>query len=351
MHHHPAATFDAVRFSAVIPLFNRPEEIRELLESLTLQTFTDFEVLVVEDGSTLDAREIVESFAGRLKVRYFFKPNSRQGFTRNYGFERAEGEMLVVFDSDCIIPSDYFAQVAGFLDAHPDVDVYGGPDAAHPDFSDVQKAISYSMTSFFTTGGIRGREKNIGTYHPRSFNMGISRRVWEATGGYRISVKGEDIEFSKRIIEMGFQTALIHSAHVFHKRRTDFGQFYTQLRFFGTARINVASFYPDQLKLIHVIPTLFWLYCLSLLPVLVALAFVPSLPSLAALWLAPAILFTLAVYFDALWQTRSPWVALLSVRAAFTQLIAYGRGLAGEFLAVCVLKRRDSRMGEVRDLS
>ena len=351
-------TFGAVRFSAIIPLFNRPDEIRELLESLTRQNYTDFEVLVVEDGSTVDAREIVESFADRLNIRYFFKPNSRQGFTRNFGFERASGEWLVVFDSDCIIPSDYFTEVNAFLDLHATdrggtVDVYGGPDAAHPDFTDVQKAISYSMTSYFTTGGIRGREKQLEAFNPRSFNMGISRRVWEATGGYRISVKGEDIEFSVRTRKQGFRSALIPAAHVFHKRRTSFSQFYTQLRFFGTARINVASFYPDQLRPIHVFPTLFWLYILSI-PLCFLLYWALNLWhfNLAlALWIAPAFLFTGAVFFDAWRQTGSAWIAALSVRAAFTQLIAYGRGLWSEFFVVCVFKRRDSRVGEVREIA
>tara|TARA_B110000211_G_scaffold229552_1_gene287514 strand:- start:712 stop:1779 length:1068 start_codon:yes stop_codon:yes gene_type:complete len=349
--------FAAVRFSAIIPLFNRPDEIRELLESLTLQTYTDFEVLIVEDGSTVDAREIVEGFADRLDIHYFFKTNSRQGFARNYGFERARGEWFVVFDSDCIIPAAYFEVVSNFLEVHATdrggtVDVYGGPDAAHPDFTDVQKAISYSMTSYFTTGGIRGREKQLETYNPRSFNMGISRRVWEATGGYRITVKGEDIEFSVRTLKLGFRSVLIPAAHVFHKRRTSFSQFYTQLRFFGTARINVASFYPEQLRPVHVFPTIFWLYVMSV-PVVWALDFSCDLASgrrIAMLWSAPIALFTAAIFIDAWRKTGSARIAVLSVRAAFTQLIAYGRGLWSEFFIVRVFKRRDSRMGEVREL-
>ena len=172
-----------VRFSVVVPLYNRPEEIRELLESLTLQTVKDFEVLVVEDGSDQDAREIVASFSDRLDVHYFWKENERQGFTRNYGFERAKGDWMVVFDSDCLIPNRYFEHVADFLDRHPNVDVFGGPDAAHSSFTPIQKAISHSMTSFLTTGGIRGGQQQLGTYQPRSFNMGISRRAWVVSGG------------------------------------------------------------------------------------------------------------------------------------------------------------------------
>ena len=243
-----------VRFSVVVPLYNRPEEIRELLESLTLQTVKDFEVLVVEDGSDRDAREIVASFSDRLDVHYFWKENERQGFTRNYGFERAKGDWMVVFDSDCLIPSRYFEHVADFLDRHPDVDVFGGPDAAHSSFTPIQKAISHSMTSFLTTGGIRGGEQQLGTYQPRSFNMGISRRAWEVSGGYRITVKGEDIEFSMRLLAHGLKSALIPDAVVFHKRRTDFGQFRKQVEFFGRARVNIRRFFPGSLKPLHWMP-------------------------------------------------------------------------------------------------
>jgi len=217
------------RYSIIIPVFNRPTEVDELLESLHHQTVQDFEVLIIEDGSDNDCKDVVKKHQDRLNIRYFYKENSGQGFSRNYGYERAHGEWMIVFDSDCIIPPHYLQSVEDYL-AENAVDAFGGPDRAHENFTPVQKAISYSMTSLFTTGGIRGGKKHIGVFHPRSFNMGIRKAVFEKTGGYILPKKGEDIEFSIRIIENGFTTALIEDAYVYHKRRTHFGQFFTQRR-------------------------------------------------------------------------------------------------------------------------
>ena len=207
----------------------------------------------------------MSSFSDRLDVHYFWKENERQGFTRNFGFERAKGEWMVVFDSDCLIPSDATSSMsAEFLDGHPEVDVYGGPDAAHPSFTPVQKAISHSMTSFLTTGGIRGGQQQVGTYQPRSFNMGISRRkAWEVSGGYRITVKGEDIEFSMRLLAHGLKSALIPEATVvFHKRRTDFRQFRKQVEFFGQgAGSTFAGSFRGAFGRLHWMPTAFLMLC------------------------------------------------------------------------------------------
>ncbi|HLL93589.1 MAG TPA: glycosyltransferase [Spirosoma sp.] len=311
-------------FSIIIPIFNRPDELRELLGSLILQTYQNFEVLVIEDGSTDEAGDVVSEFAQRLDVRYFFKENSGQGFTRNFGFERATGDYFVIFDSDALIPPHYLRTVeqhlkTGWLDA------YGGPDAAHPDFTPVQKAISYSMTSVFTTGGIRGSKKNLGgTYHPRSFNMGLSRRVWETIGGYKLSRMGEDIEFAIRIIENGFTTGLIPDAFIYHKRRTNFGQFFRQLQFFGRARINISRYYPTEVKPVHTFPALFTLF-LVMVPVWALVS-----PLLFGLTLGFLIVFSLLVLVDATRKERSLKVGLLSVVAAFVQLTGYGVGFFGE---------------------
>lgn len=339
-----------MRFSVIVPLYNRPDEIRELLESLTLQTRKPFEVLVVEDGSTEDARDIVMAFVDRLDVQYFWKENERQGFTRNFGFERAKGDWFVVFDSDCIIPEDYFEQVEAFLDTHPDVEVYGGPDAAHPSFTKVQRAISHAMTSVLTTGGIRGGRRNVGVYQPRSFNMGISRRAWEVSGGYRITVKGEDIEFSMRLMAHGLRTALIPDARVFHKRRTDFGQFRKQVEFFGRARVNIRRFFPGSLRPVHWMPTAFLAYVVLMGPVSVAL----GLSGCGGLWSSipvwPIILWYGALFTQAWVQTGSWGVARLVPRAALIQLCSYGWGLLSEYAAVVVLRRRDSLIGEIREV-
>jgi len=192
-------------YSVIVPVYNRPDEIDELLHSLTKQTYKDFEVIIIEDGSDLRCDHIVEEYSDQLIIQYFYKTNSGQGFSRNFGFEKAKGDYFIVFDSDCLVPPHYFEAVNRALTFHG-YDVWGGPDRAHSSFTPIQKAISYSMTSFFTTGGIRGRKNHIGTFHPRSFNMGISREVYEKTGGYRITRMGEDIEFSLRIIENDFKT-------------------------------------------------------------------------------------------------------------------------------------------------
>lgn len=313
-----------MRFSVIIPIFNRPGELRELLDSLSRQTYAPFEVLVIEDGSTEKADGVVAEFTDRLRIRYFFKPNSGQGFTRNYGFERAEGDYFVIFDSDALVPPHYFATVHQHLKTAW-LDAYGGPDAAHPEFTPVQKAISYSMTSPFTTGGIRGSKKNLGgTYHPRSFNMGLARAVWEKVGGYKLSRMGEDIEFAIRIIENGFKTGLIPDAFIYHKRRTSFGQFFRQTRFFGRARINIARYYPTELKVVHAFPALFTLFLASV-PVW---AFLSS--SLFWLSVSVLILFSLLILIDATRKERNLWVGLLSVVAAFVQLTGYGVGFLRE---------------------
>jgi len=319
-------------FSIIIPLYNRPQEIDELLHTLTLQTYTQFEVLVIEDGSVKDAREIVEGYQDKLDVRYYFKNNEGQGFTRNYAFKLAKGDYFIMFDSDCLIPSDYLEIVHRHLLKHQ-LDAYGGPDAAHSSFTPVQKAISYSMTSPFTTGGIRGNKKRIGgAFHPRSFNMGISRKVWEATNGFILTRLGEDIEFSIRIQSMGFKSGLIPEAKVFHKRRTDFKQFYKQLHFFGRARINIYRFFPSQLKAVHFFPALFTLFVIF-----------TALANALSFKLADVCNFLIAVYILLLffhsWNAnKSAKVAFLSIVAAFVQLIAYGLGFMQDFWKRIILK-------------
>ncbi|WP_207425796.1 glycosyltransferase family 2 protein [Pedobacter sp. SYSU D00535] len=321
-------------FSIIIPLYNRPQEIDELLETLTHQTYPQFEVLVIEDGSKYPAKEIVEGYKDRLDVSYYFKQNEGQGFTRNYAFARAKGDYFIVFDSDCLIPSNYLETVRDFLLKHQ-LDAYGGPDAAHSSFTPVQKAISYSMTSPFTTGGIRGNKKNLGgQFHPRSFNMGISRKVWEATGGFILTRLGEDIEFSIRIHSMGFKIGLIPGAIVYHKRRTNFKQFYKQLHFFGRARINIYKFFPSQLKLVHFFPSLFTLF---LLFTLIVNIFRLPLAILCNFFLA---VYILLLFFHSWSQNKSAKVAFLSIIAAFVQLTAYGLGFMQDFAKRIILKEK-----------
>lgn len=329
-------------FSLIIPLYNRPQEIDELLESLTKQQYRAFEVLVIEDGSTMPAREIVESYADRLDIRYYQKPNEGQGFARNYGFARAKGDYFVVFDSDILVPKDYLERVLDGLNRDA-WDAFGGPDAAHESFSDIQKAISYSMTSPFTTGGIRGNKKHVGPFHPRSFNMGFSREVYETTGGFKLTRRSEDIEFSIRMIEAGFKVGLIAEAFVYHKRRATFVQFFKQTNFFGKGRIDIYRLFPSELKPVHALPTVFvlGLTCLVVLNIVAVFTGGESLGLRALCMLGNALLaiYTVLLFVHALLRTKNLKVALLSVVAAYTQLLAYGTGFLGSYVENVLLKK------------
>lgn len=318
-------------FSIIIPVYNRPQEIDELLHSLTLQTYRDFEVLVVEDGSVEDARARAESYKGRLDLQYFYIPNGGQGFARNFGFGRARGDYFIVFDSDCIIPPDYLSIVSKSLSDHY-LDAFGGPDAAHPSFSVLQKAISYAMTSPITTGGIRGNRRHVGAFHPRSFNMGISREVWERTGGFRWANQSEDMELSIRLRDLGFRVGLIPEAYVYHKRRATLGQFFRQAHSFGRGRIRIYRHFGSELKTIHLLPAFFVLGLggLLLLSLLQSLLAHPALAILALTGHFLFLAFLLTIFFHSWSSTRSAKVAVWSVAASVCQLFAYGLGILRE---------------------
>jgi glycosyltransferase involved in cell wall biosynthesis len=320
-------------FSIIIPLYNRPQEIDELLQTLTAQTYRQFEVLVIEDGSKITAKEIVEGYKDRLEISYYYKENEGQGFARNYGFSKAKGNYFIVFDSDCLIPADYLQNVNNYILEHQ-LDAYGGPDAAHSSFTPIQKAISYAMTSPFTTGGIRGSKKNLGgMFHPRSFNMGISRKVWETSNGFILTRLGEDIEFSIRVHSLGFKIGLIPDAIVYHKRRTSFSQFYKQLHFFGRARINVFKFFPSELKLVHFFPAAFTVF----LAVTLIVNLIHHPLSIIANFIF--ILYILLIFFHSWSENKSLNVAFLSIFAALIQLTAYGLGFIQDFIKRIILKR------------
>lgn len=319
-------------FSIVIPLYNRPQEIDELLASLTVQKHTSFEVIVVEDGSEMGARHVVESYQDRLDIRYFEKQNEGQGFARNYGFARAKGDYFIVFDSDIIVPPHYLQNVVAGI-ARDNWDAFGGPDAAHYSFTPIQKAISYAMTSPFTTGGIRGNKKHVGQFHPRSFNMGLSRKVYEQTGGFKLSRRSEDIEFSIRMIQQGFRVGLIPEAFVYHKRRATFAQFFKQTYGFGKGRIDIYKLFPNELKLVHALPAFFviGLVCLLLLN--------PVLPTWSGIGNSLLCLYTFLLFLHAWFVTQSIRVAGLAVLAAYTQLTAYGLGFIRHYLQRVVWKK------------
>lgn len=326
-------------FSIVIPVYNRPEEVRELLESLSQQTLKDFEVLLIEDGSTLRCEQVAHEYENRINVRYFFKPNSGRSLTRNYGMERATGEYLVFFDSDCIIPPDYFQKVRNELNRQK-TDCYGGPDAAHHSFTPLQKAISYSMTSFFTTGGIRGsKKKGLEKFTPRTFNMGFSHEVYTKVGGFK-DMFGEDIDLSTRIREAGFTTALFHKAFVYHKRRVSLKSFFKQVYVFGIARVELYLLHPESLKIVHLLPAAFVIGSLFLI-----------LSAVVCPWaLLPLGIYLLALFCESLIKNKSIKIAALSVLTSIIQLSGYGWGFIKAFSQKVILKRKVDREAELRKL-
>ena len=302
--------------SLIIPVYNRPDEISELLESLSHQTDPDFEVIVVEDGSSVCCKQEVDAFSSVLDVKYFVKPNSGPGLSRNYGFERSSGDYGVFLDSDCIIPTHYVAEVKKqLLESH--TDCFGGPDRASKDFTVLQKAINYSMTSMITTGGIRGGGESMDTFHPRSFNMGYSREVFGKTGGFGPMRFGEDIDMSLRILEAGFTTSLFSNAYVYHKRRTKIRQFFKQVFNSGIARINLNFRHPGTLKLVHALPAIFVLGVVGLL--VGTWWFYPY-----SLW--PLVGFMALVFFDSSLRNTSVGIGFLSIITTFVQLGGYGLG-------------------------
>lgn len=318
-----------MRYSIIIPVFNRPDEVDELLDSLTRQSFKDFEVLVIEDGSTVPCEEVTRKYRESIDVHYYTKSNSGPGQTRNYGAERSNGEYLLILDSDCVLPEGYLAAIESELAASP-ADAFGGPDRAHASFTPVQKAINYAMTSFFTTGGIRGGKKKMDKFYPRSFNMGVRADVYRALGGFSRMRFGEDIDFSIRIFKGGYRCRLFPEAWVWHKRRTDLKKFFKQVYNSGIARINLYKKYPESLKVVHLLPAAFTVGC--------ALVVLAGLFVCPYAWLLLA-LFALIIFTDAALRNKSVRIGVLSVMAAFVQLTGYGSGFLSAWWKRCVLRK------------
>ncbi len=315
-------------FSIIIPLFNRPNELDELLLSLCNQTNKQFEVVIAEDGSTLKSNKVVEKYKDKLSIIYFEKPNSGPGLTRNKGAEKANYKWLIFFDSDCIIPENYIENVTTFLKASY-ADAYGGPDAALTSFTPIQKAINYSMTSFFTTGGIRGGSKTLDKFHPRSFNLGVSRKAFDKLNGYGKMRFGEDIDFSLRLLQAGFETALIPNAFVYHKRRTNFRQFFKQVYNSGIARIDLHLLHPGSLKLVHSLPACF---VMGVAIILILSLFYPIL-------LLLPLTYSIIIFIDSLIKNRSIKVALYSIASSWVQVTGYGSGFISAVWNRLILKK------------
>jgi glycosyltransferase involved in cell wall biosynthesis len=318
-------------FSLIIPVFNRPEEIKELLESLSNTDFQeDFEVVIVEDGSTLPCDKVVDSYKSKLNISYYYKYNSGPGDSRNFGMNLAKGDYFLIFDSDCIIPNNYLSEVSKQLKLQF-VDCFGGPDKALASFSNIQKAINFSMTSFLTTGGIRGGSEKIDRFQPRSFNMGLSKNAFQTSGGFGNIHPGEDPDLSIRLWNLGFETKLFSDAFVYHKRRIDWEKFYIQVNKFGKARPILNSWYPENSKLTYFFPSLF---ILGFFTSIFLLIFAQDLP------LKLYFIYFFILFVSASFQNRSIIIGYLAVRATWNQFLGYGLGFIESFLKISILKQK-----------
>jgi glycosyltransferase involved in cell wall biosynthesis len=315
-------------FSLIVPIYDRPDEAHELLESLSMQTYTGFELVLVEDGSSRPCTDEVKKFQSKINIRYIVKENTGRSDTRNVGMKNANGDYFIFFDSDCIIPSHYLETVNRALNEDY-VDCFGGPDKELPSFSVMQRAINYAMTSFWTTGGIRGGKVNMEKFKPRTFNMGFSRSVYEAVGGFK-DMYGEDVDLSIRIDNAGFTTKLYHDAYVYHKRRVNLKRFYRQVHIFGQARINLYKLYPNSLKPVHILPALFVLGSIALI-----------IPVLFVSWwfLAFPAIYILLLFFDSLAKTKNLRIAGFSLMASFIQIYGYGLGFIKSFIWKIIFRR------------
>lgn len=320
-------------FSLIIPVYNRPEEVDELLQSLVTTTYKDeFEIVLVEDGSTLPCKAVVEKFTDKLSISYFFKENSGPGDSRNFGMQHAKGDYFIIFDSDCIIPSQYLSEVAKELQTKF-VDCYGGPDAALDSFSAIQKAINFTMTSFLTTGGIRGGSEKIDKFQPRSFNMGLSRKAFEASKGFGNIHPGEDPDLSIRLWDMGFETRLFSDAFVYHKRRIDWEKFEIQVNKFGKVRPILNSWHPKYSKLTYFFPSFFILgFYFSIL----IYVFSHDYDYLLKIYFG----YFFLLFLVSTIKNKNAKIGAFSVIAAWKQFYGYGNGFINSFIKIQILKQK-----------
>jgi glycosyltransferase involved in cell wall biosynthesis len=316
-----------IDFSVIVPVYNRPDEIDELLGSLIDQSRKNFGVVLVEDGSSRPSNEVADKYSGQLSIKYIAKSNTGRSDSRNVGMQNASGKYFVFVDSDCIIPPDYFETLEKELKNNY-TDCFGGPDKAHESFSDIQRAVNYAMTSFWTTGGIRGGKINMEKFVPRTFNMGFSRKVYDAVGGFK-DMFGEDIDLSMRIREAGFSTELYRDVFVYHKRRVSLKKFYKQVNIFGIARINLYKLYPHSLKPVHALPAVFTAGSVAL----------ALLSLFSTYFLLPFAFFTLLIFFDSLIRNKNLNIAFLSVIACYFQLYGYGTGFLKSFIEKIIFRK------------
>ncbi|QGY44448.1 glycosyltransferase [Maribellus comscasis] len=329
-----------MKFTIIVPVYNRLEEVKELLESAENIDFnrSEFEFLFVDDGSNDGFNEFISSYQSpsKLKLRAIFQQNQGPANARNNGMANCDGDFMLFIDSDCMLPPQWLKEIDKGI-AEFGFDAFGGPDTFHPSFSPLLKAINYSMTSFIGTGGIRGNKKSVEKFYPRSFNMGISRAVYEKIGGMRLRYYGEDTDFSARIDESGFKMGLIPDAFVYHKRRTSLTKFFKQIKTIGMARIKLGTMHKNMLKVIHLLPAIL---ILGLLLLVIVTPFL--LTFTGYLWSLVGIGFLgicLLAFFQSFRMYKSIKPALLSIVTLNIQVFAYGVGLLQGIFKFIILKK------------
>lgn len=320
---------DTLHFSFIIPVYNRPDEVYELLESFTkLKGNFNYDICIVEDGSSISSKNVVDQFSERLKISYYVKENSGPGDSRNYGMRRANGNYFIILDSDVLLPENYLQAVSKSLSDFY-TDCFGGPDAAHSSFSNLQKAINFAMTSILTTGGIRGG-KDTGKFEPRSFNMGISKKAFEASGGFGIIHPGEDPDLSLRLLDLGFKSQLIKEAFVYHKRRISWSKFYQQVHKFGLVRPILNTYHPKSERFIFWLPTFF-----SVGAIISCILFLMGIKWLLYIY----VVYLALAFLLALFSTKNLVIAIFAVVAIFVQFFGYGYGFLKSTIAIKFLKK------------
>lgn len=325
-----------ILFSIIVPVYNRPDEVKELMASLAAQTDKGFEVVIVEDGSTISCKAEAEAYASEVALQYFFKDNEGRSPARNFGMDNARGDYFIFVDSDCILPSDYIARLRSAL-SEKWCDCFGGPDDAHESFTDTQKAINFAMTAFLTTGGIRGGKVQMEKFVPRTFNMGFSRSVYEKVGGFR-EMFSEDIDMSTRIRLAGFSPELIRSVKVYHKRRGSLAKFWRQVHVFGMSRITLQLLYPGSMKAVHWAPAIFVIGAVAMI---IGAFFNPW-------WLLPLAVYLLALWISAIFSTSSLKVGTMAVAASMVQLWGYGTGFLRAYIWKILLRHGRDEAQEVK---
>ena len=324
-----------MKFSLIVPVYNRADEVKALLESLARQDDKGYQCIIVEDGSPEPCESVCREFEDRLELKYYFKENEGRSIARNYGMDRADGDYYVFVDSDCVLPPDYFSSLRKALSETP-AQCFGGPDAAHESFSPLQKAINFAMTSFLTTGGIRGGKVQLEKFVPRTFNMGFSKEVYEKVGGFR-EMFSEDIDMSTRIRQAGYQPVLLRDVKVYHKRRVDLKKFWRQVHVFGMSRITLQLLYPGSMKIVHWLPALFVIFSLAM--VIGAIFW--------ALAIVPLILYVILLFISASISMKSVRLGAMAVVTSMIQLWGYGTGFIRAYIWKILLRHGRDEAQEI----